>query len=60
MKLMFLTNKRIKKFRSLEVNKNLVEVVEDFRLLGVIIDNKLCFKKYVENSKYLVNRKDFQ
>ena len=57
---MFLTNKKRIKFPSkLEIDKNDSEVVNEFRLLGVIIDNKLCFKKHVENTKFLVNRKLF-
>ena len=48
---MFLNNKRIKKFpSSLKNNKNLVEIVQDLRLLVVIIDNKLCFKKHDEKT----------
>ena len=59
-KLMFLTNKRGITFPSnFVIDKNSVEVVQEFRLLGVNIDNKLNFKKHVENVKCLVNRKLF-
>ena len=45
-KLMFLTNKRGITFPSnFVIDKNSVEVVQEFRLLGVNIDNKLNFKK---------------
>ena len=55
-----LTNKRGITFPSnFVIDKNSVEVVQEFRLLGVNIDNKLNFKKHVENVKCLVNRKLF-
>ena len=57
---MFLTNKKRIKFPSkLEIDKNDVEIINDFRQLSVIIDKKLCFKKNVENTKFLVNGKLF-
>ena len=43
----------------MKISKNLVEVVQDLKILGVNIDNKLFFKKHVENTKCLVNRKIF-
>ena len=49
--LVFLTIKRIKKITSfLEFIKNLIEVIQDFRLLRIIIDIKLCLKNHVENT----------
>ena len=59
-KLMFLTNKRGITFPSnFVIDKNSIEVAQELRLLGVNNDNKLNFKKHVENVKCLVNRKLF-
>ncbi|CAF1049554.1 unnamed protein product [Brachionus calyciflorus] len=47
-KIMFLTNKRnICLPKSINVDNNNVEVVNCFKLLGITIDNKLSFQKYV-------------
>ncbi|RNA04846.1 hypothetical protein BpHYR1_021507 [Brachionus plicatilis] len=39
-------------FRSFEI-----EVVPEFKLLGVIIDNKLYFTRHVNNLKATINKK---
>lgn len=36
-----------------------VEVVDEFKLLGIIIDNQLNFIKYVEYLKKTINQKLF-
>jgi len=56
---MLITNKRTVLPKHLMVNKYKVEVVSSFRLLGVIIDNKLNFIEYARYIKTIVNRKLF-
>ncbi len=56
--LMFIHNKRnviIPDF--VEYNDNKIEVVNEFRLLGVTIDNKLSFIKHVRNIESMINKK---
>lgn len=56
---MFITNKRVSLPSTISL-KNLncdVKVVDSFKLLGVEIDNKLSFQKYVANVKLTVLRK---
>lgn len=51
-KIMFVTNKRnICVPESILIDNNNVEVVNNFKLLGVTIDNKLSFEKYVSDNK---------
>ena len=54
---MLLTKKRINKPKFIEIVRNEIEVVTEFKLLGVIIDDKLQFNKHIDNLKQLVNRK---
>jgi hypothetical protein len=62
---MFVTNKRIKLPKEIAVCKDIngkdiqVSVVNNFKLLGVTIDNKLNFSDHVSNVKKIVNRKLF-
>ena len=58
-KIMFFTNQLVDLPDDLGIENNLVEVVHEFKLLGVTIDNKLNFKKHVENVKKTVNKKLF-
>ena len=43
--------------KTLEVLETTIEVVEEFKLLGVTIDNKLSFKKHVANIRISVNKR---
>jgi hypothetical protein len=55
---MFVTNKRIEAPKEIEISAGIsVRVVEQFKLLGVTIDNKLNFETYASMIKKSVNRK---
>ncbi|CAF1009815.1 unnamed protein product [Brachionus calyciflorus] len=57
-KIMFLTNKRnICLPKSINVDKNNVEVVNCFKLLGITIDNNLSFQKYVSEIRNSINKR---
>ncbi|RNA16210.1 RNA-directed DNA polymerase from mobile element jockey-like [Brachionus plicatilis] len=55
---MFVTNKRkIDIPCTVEVNGNLVEVVVNFKLLGVVIDNRLNFLQHVSELRTSINKR---
>ena len=55
---MFVINKRIKAPKEIEIATGIsVKVVDQFKLLGVTIDNKLNFEKYASLVKKNVNIK---
>jgi hypothetical protein len=54
-KFMILTNKKIIIPRVIKSLNNDVEVVEEFKLLGIMIDSKLNFERYFEQLKLEVN-----
>jgi hypothetical protein len=56
---MFITNKRINKElpTKIQVDNISVDVVTDFKLLGITIDNKLNFEKYTTQLRAIINRK---
>ena len=54
---MFINNKRVKLPNEIYIDGFYVKVVDSFKLLGVIIDNKLNFSEQCLNIKKLVNRK---
>jgi hypothetical protein len=55
---MFVTSKRIKAPKEIEITAGIsVKVVEQFKLLGVTIDNKINFETYALMIKKSVNRK---
>jgi len=55
---MFVTSKRIKAPKEIEITAGIsLKVVEQFKLLGVTIDNKLNFETYASMIKKIVNRK---
>ena len=57
-KIMFVTNKRkITLPASIEIDGHCVEVVSVFKLLGVLIDNKLSFTQHVCSVKNSVNKR---
>lgn len=58
-KVMFFTNQMVDLPNILVIENNAVEVVNEFKLLGITIDNRLNFKKHIENIKKLVNKKIF-
>jgi hypothetical protein len=54
---MFVTNKRIVLPKSVKIGEIDVEVVKEFKLLGVTIDNTLSFTTHVANTCKVINRK---
>jgi hypothetical protein len=54
---MYTTNRRVVKPKEFHVSGNKIEVVEQFRLLGVIIDSKLNFSQHVSNIRKTVFKK---
>ena len=57
-KIMFVTNKRkIGLPSTVEVNGNLIEVVDNFKLLGVVIDNRLNFLQHVSELRTSINKR---
>jgi hypothetical protein len=54
---MFVTNKRIKPPAEIEISGHKIKVVTEFKLLGVTIDNKLNFNKYISSIKIIVFKK---
>jgi hypothetical protein len=57
---MFVSNKRnITYPDTIDINGHSVKVVSEFKLLGVIIDNKLSFKSFVNNLRINVNKRLF-
>ena len=57
--IMFVTNKRTEKPKSVELNNCSIQVVDDFRLLGVTLDSKFSFVKHASLLVLSVNRKMF-
>ena len=58
-KIMFITNQKILIPINFQLDGNLVDVVNDFRLLGVNINNKFKFDNHVEILKSTINKKIF-
>ncbi len=56
---MFITNKHVILPTAIEFNGKKIEVVKSFKLLGVTIDNKLNFSKYVGELRKDVNKRLF-
>lgn len=57
---MVITNKRIKnlkELKTLDLDVAKDEIVDKFKLLGVIIDSKLDFEYYVSSLRLQANRK---
>ena len=57
--LMFITNKRIVMSKQITIRNVSVQVVEDFKLLGITLDNKLNFANHSSLLKKIINRKLF-
>ena len=57
--LMFVTNRRLVLPKQIDYNSISIEVVDEFKLLGVLIDNKLHFKAHIDRVAISVNRKLF-
>ena len=51
--------RNIKKSDFIPINGHKIEVVEDFRLLAIVIDDKLNFNSYYSALKQSVNSKLF-
>lgn len=56
---MFVTNKRVDLPYEVSINNNTITVVNEFKLLGVTLDNKLTFNKHISNVCLAINRKLF-
>ena len=56
---MIITNKHIPVKSSIYLCNNKIEVVDNFKLLGILIDNKFSFHDYVKNLIKTVNAKLF-
>ena len=56
---MVVTNKQIKIPKELTINNNKVKVVENFKLLGVVLDKKLTFSKHTAAICMQINKKLF-
>ena len=54
---MFVTNKHINLPNAIEFNGNSISVVSSVKLLGVTIDNKLNFAKYVGDLRLAINKR---
>jgi hypothetical protein len=55
--IMFVTTKRIKAPAAIEIDGKQIQVVDQFKLLGITIDNKLNFLKYASILKNCVIKK---
>ena len=55
--LMIITNKRVNMPKSIDFDDISIEVVDHFKLLGVTIDNKLQFNKFVSLQCSQINKK---
>ncbi len=56
---MYITNKRVVIPKSILINNQTINVVDKFRLLGVLVDNKLKFDAYVAQQCLAINRRLF-
>ena len=43
---MFITNKRVKLPKTININGSEIQVVSSFKILGIIVDNKFNFLEY--------------
>ena len=57
--IMLISNKRVKHPSNFECDGMKIDVVTSFKLLGVLIDNKLTFTDFVAASTSLINKKLF-
>ena len=58
-KAMVITNKQVPELKTLVLGNYKVEVVDNFKLLGVFIDEKLSFQKHIDHVVKSVNAKLF-
>ncbi len=56
---MFVTNKRVMFPKEIIIKNVTIQVVDDFKLLGITLDNKLNFIKHSSLLKKIINRKLF-
>ena len=57
--IMFITNKRVEIPKEITFDENTIQVVECFKLLGIKIDHKLNFMKYVGDLRKSINKRIF-
>ena len=56
---MFITNRRIILPTAISFNKEKIEVVSKFKLLGITLDYRLNFLDFVSGLSLVINRKMF-
>ena len=56
---MFVSNKRFNRPKDLKIDENTIEIITNFKLLGVWIDNKLNFNYYASSLINSINKKLF-
>jgi len=56
---MIISNKKFTRPKTISLFNNEIDVVENFKLLGVTIDNKLNFMQHASNVSSMINRKLF-
>jgi hypothetical protein len=54
---MVITKQRVNKIETIKYNNININVVSSFKLLGVIIDNKLTFNDFIRETKKNINKK---
>jgi hypothetical protein len=54
---MFISNKRLVKPSQIKYEKENIQVVKKFKLLGIIIDDKLQFIEHVSNQCLMINKR---
>lgn len=55
--IMFITNKRKELPEFIQVDNQIIQRVKVFKLLGVLIDDKLTFKPFVDQQRLSINRR---
>ena len=53
----FIKNKRFNYPREFLINNNVIQVVDNFKLLGVTLDSKLSFDEFITCTKKTINKK---
>ena len=54
---MFISNKRFQRPESIQYKEACIQVIEEFKLLGVVVDNKLHFKAHVDQVVASINKR---
>ena len=51
---MFITNKRVKLPKTININGSEIQVVSSFKILGIIVENKLNFLEYFPLKNFFI------